>query len=195
MKKVVALLVFMTAGSSLFAQSWSDKFQIGVKGGANFATVAGDDFDSPDSRTSFYAGLVAEAPLTETLSIQPEVFYSGQGFDLNDNANGADAEYQLDYIQVPVLLKVYLVDGLNIQAGPQFGFKVNEEVDFQPTNDDGDIDTDAVRDFDFQLTSGLEYKFAESFFIQARYTYGFSELIKDTDVHNSYFSAGIGYMF
>jgi opacity protein-like surface antigen len=195
MKKVLTLLILITAGSSLFAQSWSDKFQFGIKGGANFATVAGDDFDSPDSRTSFYAGLVAEAPLTEALSIQPEVFYSGQGFDLNDNSDGTDAEYQIDYIQVPILLKVYLVDGLNIQAGPQFGFKVNEEVEFQPTNDGGDIDTDAVRDFDFQLTSGLEYKFAESFFIQARYTYGFSELIEDTDVHNSYFSAGIGYMF
>tara|TARA_R110000868_G_scaffold21640_5_gene89727 strand:- start:294 stop:881 length:588 start_codon:yes stop_codon:yes gene_type:complete len=195
MKKVVALVVFFTAGTSLFAQSWSDKFQLGVKGGANFATVVGDDFDSPDRRTSFYAGLVVEAPITEKFSLQPEVFYSGQGFDLNENNDGVDAQYQLDYIQVPVLLKVYLFDGLNIHAGPQLGFKVNEEIDFEPTSDGGDFNTDSVKDFDFQLTSGIEYKFAESFFVQARYTYGFSEVIEDADVHNSYFSAGVGFMF
>ncbi|WP_240927712.1 porin family protein, partial [Cellulophaga sp. Z1A5H] len=188
-------LVFMTAGSSLFAQSWSDKFQLGVKGGANFATVVGDDFNSPDSRTSFYAGLVAEAPITETFSIQPEVFYSGQGFDLSNNNDGIDAQYKLDYIQVPLLLKVYLIDGLNIHAGPQFGFKVNEQIDFDPSNGGGEIDTNSTEDFDFQLTSGVEYKFAESFFVQARYTYGFSELIKDADIHTSYVSAGVGFMF
>ncbi|MBU2997969.1 PorT family protein [Cellulophaga baltica] len=193
MKKVVALLIFMTAGTSLFAQSWSDEFQLGVKAGANLSTVTGDDSSDPGHRTSFYAGLLAEAPITEKLSLQPEVFYSRQGFDINDNPNGSDTEYQLDYIQVPVLLKVYLVDGLNIQAGPQFGFKVNEDINIPGADDD--IDVDGVEDFDFQLTSGLEYKIAQSVFIQARYTYGFSELVKDTDTHTSYFSAGIGYMF
>ncbi len=195
MRKLFILGILFVSGSSLMAQSWSDKFQIGVKGGLNFATVAGDDFDSPDGRTSFYAGLLAEIPVSDIFSIQPEAFYSGQGFDINDNPNGNDAQYQVDYIQVPILLKVYIFDGLNIHVGPQFGFKVNEEVDFEPTNDGGDFDTDAVQDFDFQLTTGLEYKFAESFFIQARYTYGFSEMIENVDVHNSYVSAGIGFMF
>lgn len=177
------------------AQAWSDKFQIGARGGINFSTVASDDFDSPDGRTSFYAGLLAEAPLSERISIQPEVFYSGQGFDINDNPDGPDTEFQLDYIQVPILLKVYLLDGLNIHGGPQFGFKVNEEIDVDPADDGGDFNSDSINDFDMQLTAGAEYKFAESFFIQARYTYGFSEIIEDTDVHNSVFAAGIGFMF
>jgi opacity protein-like surface antigen len=195
MKKLFILCILFATGSSLTAQSWSDKFQIGVKGGLNFATVAGDDFISPDGRTSFYAGLLAEIPVSDIFSIQPEAFYSGQGFDINDNPNGIDAQYQVDYIQVPILLKVYIFDGLNIHAGPQFGFKVNEEVDFEPTNNVSDFDTDDVQDFDLQLTTGIEYKFAESFFVQARYTYGFSEMIENVDVHNSYLSAGIGFMF
>jgi len=195
MKKIGVFVLCITTGVSAFAQSWSDNFQLGVKGGVNLATVAGDDFDSPDSRTSFYAGLLAEVPLTDQVSLQPEVFYSGQGFDINDNPDGVDAEYQIDYIQVPVLLKIYLIDGLNIHAGPQFGFKINEQADFDPTNEGGNFDTDAIKDFDFQITAGAGYKFAESFFIEARYSYGLSEMIEDTDVHNSYVSAGIGFMF
>lgn len=195
MKKSVLIVAALLTGITSFAQSWTSEFQFGARGGANFATVAGDDYDSPDSRTSFYAGLVAEAPLSDRLSLQPEIFYSGQGFDITDEENSVDAEFQVDYLQVPVLLKVYLVDGLNIHAGPQFGFKINEEVDFDPNNDDGDFDSDSIRDFDFQLASGLEYKFPSGFFIQGRYSYGFSEMIEDTDVHNSVFSAGIGLMF
>ncbi|MEH6679943.1 MAG: porin family protein [Sediminicola sp.] len=195
MKKNVIMVAALLTGISSFAQSWTSEFQLGARGGANFATVAGDDYDSPDSRTSFYAGLVAEAPLSDRFSLQPEVFYSGQGFDINDNPDGPDAEFQMDYIQVPVLLKVYLIDGLNIHAGPQFGFKVNEELDFDPNDDAGDFDSDAIKDFDFQLASGVEYKFPGGFFIQGRYAYGFSELIEDSDVHTSVFSAGVGFMF
>ncbi|MGJ5643349.1 porin family protein [Formosa sp. S-31] len=192
MKKQFLVLALSLIGISATAQSWSTKAQLGVKGGVNFATVKGDRFDSPDSRTSFNAGLILEAPLNEIISLQPEAFYSGQGFKIDEDY---DAEYQVDYIQVPVLLKVYIVEGLNIQVGPQFGFKINEELDFEPTNDDGDINTNEIEDFDMQIATGLEYKFAQNFFIQGRYTYGFSELIKDYDVHSSVFSVGIGFMF
>ena len=135
--------------------------------------------------------MVAEAPLSERFSVQPEVFYSGQGFDLDD----IDAEFQVDYIQVPLLAKVYLAEGFNLHAGPQVGFKVNEELDFQPTEDAGDFDTDQINDIDFQLTGGAEYKFENGFFLQARYSYGLSEVVEDTDIHNSVFSAGLGFMF
>ncbi|MEL4307567.1 porin family protein [Joostella sp. CR20] len=191
MKKHILIIAILFVGTVAHAQSWSDKFQLGARGGLNFASVAGDDIDSPDHRTSFYAGLVAEAPLSERFSLQPEVFYSGQGFDLNDE----DAEFQVDYIQVPLLAKVYLAEGFNLHAGPQVGFKVNEEIDFQPTDDAGDFDTDQINDIDFQLTGGAEYKFNNGLFLQARYSYGLSEIVEDTDIHNSVFSAGLGFMF
>lgn len=188
MKKSILIIAILFIGATSFAQN-SNNVQLGVRGGANFATVAGDDYDSPDSRTSFYLGLLAEAPLSDHVSLQPEVYYSGQGFDVDN------AQFKVDYIQVPLLLKFYIADGLNIQAGPQFGFKVNEEFDFDPNEDSGSFDTDSVNDFDFQGAAGVEYKFPSGFFIQGRYSYGFSEMVEDVDVHNSVFSAGLGFMF
>jgi hypothetical protein len=191
--------IFAIAGAN--AQADSDLVQFGVKGGVNFATVTGDGFDSPDSRTSFNAGFVAEIPFSERFSIQPEVMYSGQGFDVKeidqDNAFDTDdnIEYQLDYIQVPILAKVYLFEGFNVQAGPQIGFKINEEIDYQPNSDAGDVDLDETEDIEFGLAAGLEYKFKSGFFIQGRYNYGFTELIKDRDIHNSVIQAGVGFMF
>ena len=94
-----------------------------------------------------------------------------------------------------MLAKIYLVEGLSVQAGPQIGFKINEEIDAQPNNDAGDFDVDEAEDIDVSLAAGLEYKFDNGIFIQGRYNYGFTQLIKDTDVHNSVFQAGVGFMF
>src|SRR5690606_1518434 len=135
-----------------------------------FATITGDDFNDLDSRTSFNAGFVAEIPVTNRFSIQPEVFYSRQGFDIReidqDNVfdNDQNIEYQLDYIQVHVLAKLYLVDGLSIEVVPQFGFKVNEEIDSKPNSDGGDTnissENSAVKDFETSIAGGVSYKFA-----------------------------------
>lgn len=195
MKKYIFLTLFVIVTASVSAQAWSDKFQLGIKGGLNFSTVAGDNFDSPDGRTSFYAGLLAEAPITKRFSIQPEIFYSRQGFNVAGPANDPDIQFQLDYIQVPLILKIYLLDGLNIQAGPQIGFKVSEKLDFSPSQSGNEFDTDSINDIDLQITGGLEYKLMESFFVQARYTYGFSEVMENRDANNVIFSAGIGFMF
>ena len=95
----------------------------GVKGGVNFATITGDDFDSPNSRTSFHVGLLAEFPISPMFSLQAEALYSGQGFESNVDGGlvGGDGniEYQLDYINVPILAKVYVVEGLSLEAGPK----------------------------------------------------------------------------
>ncbi|MDR6300401.1 porin family protein [Mesonia maritima] len=208
MKKLMLTAALAVLGlGSANAQADSDLVQVGVKGGINFSNLTGDDIGDTKSRTSFNAGFVAELPITERFSIQPEVLYSGQGFDIEqrDQENFLDnddnIEAQLDYIQIPVLAKIYLFDGFNIQAGPQIGFLINEEIDNAPLDDSGDTDTDLAEDIDFSLATGVEYKFDNGFFIQARYNYGFTKVFKesdlfgDPDIHNSVFQAGIGFMF
>ncbi len=200
MKKTTLFLCLIFCSATLLAQEVENRFQFGARAGVNFSTITGDDFESPKSRTSFYAGLMAETFVTEKFALQGEIFYSGQGFDIEETTFAGvtvtpEAEFQIDYIQVPLLAKIYLIEGLNIHAGPQFGFKINEELDTDPTGDGGDFDTDRIKDFDFQLAAGAEFKLTKGFFIQARYTYGFSEVVEDTDAHNSTFSAGVGFMF
>ncbi|MGJ8550469.1 porin family protein [Winogradskyella wichelsiae] len=212
MKKLIVFTgAFLFALTSINAQSDSKAFQLGAKGGVNFSKLSGDDFDDVDSRTSFNAGLVAELPISERFSFQPEVFYSGQGFDIlerdQDNVFDTDqnVEYQLDYIQVPLLLKVYLVKGLSVEAGPQFGFKIHEEFDTEPNSDGGDIEIDSddsyVKDFDTSLALGTSYKFDSGFFLSARYTKGLTNIFKDdtlfenVDGKNDVWQFGLGFMF
>ena len=212
MKNLILCAVALISGLTIAqAQSDSKAVQLGVKGGLNSSTISADDIGELKSRTSFNAGLVAEIPISERVSFQPEVFYSGQGFDIqeNDQDNIFDTddnvEYQLDYIQVPLLLKVYLVEGLSVEAGPQFGFKIHEEIDFEPNNDGGDIEIDSndsnVKDLDTGIALGTAYKFDNGFFLSGRYTFGLTNIFEDgtafenVDAKNNVWQFGLGFMF
>jgi len=200
--RTLSVSALLLAGAVGYAQDPSNSDMspsFGVKGGVNFATVTGDDFDSPDSRTSFHAGVFAEFPLASIFSIQVEALYSGQGFktDVNGGIFGGNGkvEYQLDYINVPVLAKIYLIEGLSIEAGPQFSFKVNEEIDADANADGGDLDVNEAEDFDFGVAAGLTFQTKMGLFASGRYTLGVTDIIKDQDVKNSVFQLGLGYKF
>ena len=203
MKRLKGLLAaaIVFTGVTATAQNEADNtdsmaISFGVKGGVNFATVVGDDFDSPDSRTSFHVGLVTEFPISEMFSIQAEALYSGKGFDFDfEGPEGDNVELQLGYIDVPVLAKIYVTKGLSIEAGPQFSFLVNEEIDSEPNSDDGDLDLDEAESFDFGIAAGLTFQTEMGLFATGRYSYGLTDVYPDTDVHNTVFQLGIGYKF
>lgn len=205
-KKITAgtmMLVAVAASAQEADNTRSMSPSFGVKGGVNFATVNGDGFDSPDSRTSFHVGALAEFPLAEMFSVQVEALYSGQGFEQNYNIpliGDRTVEYQLDYINVPVLAKVYLFKGFSLEAGPQFSFLVNEEIDSAPNDNEGDTNTDAAKDFEFGFAGGLTFQTEMGLFATARYNQGVTEIFKDREnadnkASNSVFQIGIGFKF
>lgn len=206
-----ATLVTVFGFTAANAQSDDTTTQFGVKGGVNIANITGDDVGDLDARTSFNLGLFMEIPMSERFSFQPEVLYSGQGFTLatrdQDNVFDTDdnVEYQLSYIQVPLMAKVYLVKGLFAEAGPQFGFKVSEEIDFKPRADGGDTvinsDDSQIKNFDTSLALGAGYKFDNGLSLSARYTHGLTNIYKDNtimgdvDAKNAVWQFGVGFSF
>lgn len=168
----------------------------GVKGGVNFASLSGSDVDSPDSRTSFHVGVFGEFPLADIFSIQVEALYSGQGFQTNfAGSDGDKAEFQLDYINVPVLAKVYVIKGLSLEVGPQFSFLVNEEFDLNPNSNNGDFPLDNANTFEFGVAAGLTFQTEMGLFATGRYNMGLTEIYDNVDAKNSVFQLGVGYKF
>lgn len=187
--------------STIYAQADDTTTQFGVKGGVNLATITGDDVGDLDSRTSFHLGLFMEIPISERFSFQPEVLYSSQGFSISDQA-----DYKLDYVQVPLMAKVYIIKGLYAEAGPQFGFKTKEEVDYESGSTGGSIEFDpddsVIKNFDTNLALGAGYKFDNGLSLSARYNLGLTSMIKDDaplisdrDVKNSVWQFGVGFSF
>lgn len=206
------LFKFLTVGALLMGATMASYAQedasnadsmavsFGVKGGVNFATLNGGDIDgSPDSRTSFHAGVFAEFPINSMFSIQTEALYSGQGAKLDfSGTDGDKAELQLDYINVPVLAKFYILEGLSIEAGPQFSFLVNDEIDTNPNSNSGDNPTpfrDSLKTFEFGVAGGLTFQLPVGVFATARYNQGITKIADDIDIQNSVFQLGVGFKF
>ncbi len=200
MKKLVLIAGLIALGTTAsFAQS---AYRFGVKAGLNISNITGSDSRDQDSRLSFNGGLVAELPISEKFSFQPEVIYSAQGSTIaaidEDNFLDIDEniEYQLDYVKVPLLAKIYLTDGLSLQAGPSINFLVNEEIDYQPVSNGGDVNiVDGANTFELGTAAGLEYQFDSGFFIQGRYTRGFTRIYDNVNAYNYAVQAGVGYVF
>lgn len=207
MKKSILFIAIALFGfTTMTAQEY---VMFGAKGGVNFSTFSGNGnnaWNDASGRTSFHLGLVAEIPMSERFSIQPEVLYSGQGYDIANRDNADDIEFQLDYINVPVIAKVYVFEGLALEAGPQVGFLVKSEVDYQPsTVNSGDVtlNSDQFNTVDFSVALGASYKFRGGLFVNGRYNIGLSDIYDDSfqgtfsgaDAKHSVIQAGLGFMF
>ena len=198
MKKSILFIAVMIMSTTFVAAQESVYF--GAKGGLNFSTFSGDGFsdfeEDSKARTAYHLGLLAEIPVSARFSIQPEVLYSAQGYDITELENAEDIEFQLDYVTVPVLAKFYVVNGFSLEAGPQFGFLVKNEID----SGDGSItlDDDNYKNFDLSIGLGASFKF-NKFFIYGRYNAGMTDIYEtngvDIDAKNSVIQAGVGLLF
>ncbi len=151
----------------------------GVRGGI---TISNLDFEEDPiltnkHRNSFYIGFFAEIGLSKTIALMPEIQFSPEG------AN--DETLHLDYIQAPLLVKFRLSEKIKFEIGPQVGIKSYKK-------DDG------AKNFGYSGVAGVEYKIAYTLFVDARYTYGLTNVFDDNlniSAKNTNIQIGVGYKF
>ncbi|WP_417291058.1 porin family protein [Corallibacter sp.] len=156
MKKILLFLALVITTSYSFSQSY------GVRAGLNVSNL---DFD-PDAtfenkhRNGFAIGFFAEYDLSSSIALAPEIQYSAEG--------AKDRDLRVDYIQAPILVKFKIGDRLSIGAGPMVGVKIHEF-------------NDGYKNFGFSGIGGLEFMITDEIFIDARYSYGLSNILDDNN--------------
>lgn len=190
MRQILVTAAVILMGSYVQAQD----FNYGVKGGLNLSNLRGD-LDT-DLRFSFHGGVYGNYMFSDLWGVQAELLYSGQGAEDEDNS---DIEYQLSYLNLPILAKYYVTEAFSIELGPQFGFLLDSDTD---VDDDSEIDTDDLyKDFDFSVAAGLNYELEMGLNFGARYNFGVtdnadSEAFFGNDaVRNSVMQVSVGYTF
>ena len=200
MKKLIIFTVIALFG---FTNVNAQDINFGAKAGVNFASITGDDVDDLESRTSLHIGIVTEFVISDTFSFQPELLYSTQG--ATDSGDGWEETLKLDYINLPLMAKYYVSEGFSLEAGPQIGFLLNAEWDWEEDGDSGSEDIkDEVKGIDFGVNLGVGYKMESGLNFGARYNLGLSD-INDIDegdfdegdfsIKNSVIQVSIGYFF
>ena len=171
MKKIIflSLMVLFTA------KSLSQGVDLGIKVGANFATLT--ELPNVDTRTGLNFGAFFTIKFNDKIAIQGDVLYSQQGaeFDLD--------KVDLDYVNVPIVFKYYLVKKLNLHIGPQFGFLVS---DFDASEFE-----DSYESTDVSGVVGLGLDLPLGFRVDGRYNFGLTEFLPD--LKNNVFSLSVGW--
>ena len=212
MKKIVFLIIIAVCG---FSQVRAQNF--GVKAGYNYSTLSGEtsSISTIEGLSGFYIGGLVELPISNMLSIQPELIFSRQGVDLRQGLKNLSirtdtSEIRLDYLNIPIMAKVNL-GPIFLEGGVQFGFLVNKpKVDSYIANVylRNLLDKDSYNSFDFGVGAGLGVKLNQHFFVETRYTYSLTNVFDPNDKHfksslisdgdnfkNSVFSIGLGMKF
>ncbi|CAM1333267.1 porin family protein [Tenacibaculum aestuariivivum] len=195
MKKV--LLVVAMVAASFTANAQDVKF--GAKAGLNIASLSGDNDENIDSRTSFHVGAVAEIEISDKFSVQPELVYSAQGAtsDYELGSVTVDATAKLDYLNLPVMAKYYVAEGLSLEAGPQIGFLLSAKTEADVSGASSQDIKDEMKSIDFGLNFGAGYKLDNGLNFSARYNLGLSSVADDDDfdIKNGVFQVSVGYFF
>lgn len=118
MKKLSIALVFICTPLFLLAQGVG----IGIKGGVNFANVDAEDI-STSSITDLHIGAYVNINISEKFGITPEVLWTAQGAEIDN------ADFNTDFISVPIMVRFKPISLISLEAGPQFSFLTSAEYD------------------------------------------------------------------
>ena len=191
MKKsvVLTLVAVLFAASAAVSQI---QFAVGVKGGPNFTKldVNSSLADNYSGRTGFHGGAFALIKLTK-IGIQPEVIFSRQGSKLD--ATSVD----FDYVNIPVMLKLYTIAGINLQLGPQFGFLNKTAGELLDVSGEPVAAAKSLfKKSDFSLAMGAGWDLPFGLMVEARYNLGLAVIQNDPRfdaTKNQVFQVSLGY--
>lgn len=226
MKRIVFASVVAVL-SLIMSQTSFAQVQVGIRGGANWGFASKPEYLGSLTPT-FHptagptGAIFLDIPLSDRVSFRPEVAYVQKGVGIKQRLDinlggfnlplGATIAYQSQHIEIPLLAKFTLSDGPvqpYLIAGPAVSYALDGRIRTRATalittqpidvnvNYGGMLsrwDVGAVGGLGLAMDAG-----AGKFFIEGRYTQGFTRQIQvpvvNVNVRNRSASVSLGYSF
>jgi len=171
----MAMVTLLIAQGQIFAQK---QLFWGIKGALAISAHPGSGIKdntgytlSSENKLGFSVGAFLGIDLTSHLRLQPEILFTRKGSKktLSSNLNplvGAKANYTLDYLEIPLLLKAYVGKskdpiGFFLGAGPYLAFLINDKYTLKAGQDEISFDSvEGIKKTDFGAVAaaGLDIK-------------------------------------
>lgn len=196
--RILSLLaVFILTASFAAAQTT----QLGLRAGGDLSQLRGQDDvfgeNNTDRKLGFSLGVFAVRPITNQLSIQPELLYTQRGGRLEEvfSEDGFDGEiesrFDLQYVQLPVLLKYHLPAQRRVHpslyAGPYVGYAIGRDIEIEISSEGESMELsvnadEAFERFDYGAVFGIDFGYPlgrRMVYAGIRYELGLANVLKD----------------
>ena len=190
---VMAFMTIMTNAQN--TQHETGSFTLQPMLGAGFGYISGDWNVVLGEKKKLIAGIVVgvegEYYAAKWLGISAGMNYAMQGwrFDYED----VSVVTRLNYLNFPVLANIYVLKGLALKTGVQFGCLLNAKE--RESGEDFNIKDDCNK-FCFSIPLGLSYE-SGNFVFDARYNFALSKAIdqRDEKKRSQLIQLTVGYKF
>ena len=191
-QKLPPLLALAVSVSLFVPGSVYGQTSLSLQAGASLATLGGSDVESADSRIGMRVGASAIFPFSANLDLQFGAAYTGKG--ATEHEAGIDLLLELDYLEIPVLLRFTpSVAGTlspHFTIGPALSLRVGCSASAGAEGFEISVDCDDERDLkkiDFGAMAGAGIDIATSGSLSVSldllYNFGLSS-ISEADVKN-----------
>lgn len=212
----------LLASALAFFAGMNAQTKFGVKAGYALSNLTSnedlDAFEGADgglkSKSGFYAGALVEHKFNSKFALQGEVQYANLGGKVEVSALGITVteKFNFNRIVVPVAARYYATPELGLYAGPFVSFRTSTKVKIDVSGGIADQEIlnagenalektfdDNLKSTEFGLFLGADYNVYKGLFVDARYSFGLTNMIKDPvndeKMKMNFFQLGLGYKF
>ncbi|WGD35219.1 porin family protein [Olleya sp. YS] len=196
--KIKCLSIVLIFGALYFANAQDNDTKLqsngGLKGGYSLASVEYDGDGETGQRSGFHIGLYGESYFSDFASIQIELLYSQQGYEIK-NDSGTFTQ-KLNYINLPLSLKLYPVSTFYLEAGPQIGYAISHKETFDANFNLFDTSQEfEPNSFDYGVNFGAGFKTDAGVSFGVRYHLGLGDIYDDGKPSNRVWQFSVGFDF
>ena len=164
----------------------------GIKGGYNLAAVSFDGDDETGQRHSFHIGIYGESFIGNNFSIQPELMYSQQGYEIRTDSG--TFTQKLNYINLPLMFKAYPSQNFFLEVGPQVGYAITHKEEFDSNFNLFDTSQEFnPNSFDYGVNFGAGITSDSGVSFGVRYHLGLGDIYDDGNPKNRVWHFSIGF--
>lgn len=180
-KRKSAVHFGIKAGANMSMMSKYDPVDLGLKSGIGFegGAVISARFGKRTKASDAGTGMFG-------VQIEPSYVQHTVGTDGDD--------LKLSYLEVPVLVKIFLTPNFNIEVGPNFCSLLSSSPDYLEASNTR-IATGDLKGFDVKACIGVSYETKGGLYASLRYNLGTSDLAGNFPCKVSVASLTLGYKF
>ena len=176
------------------------QISVGGRVGANISNVATNGTTGNEkSKTGFHVGVIGSMPISKSgkLSVVGELVLNQKG-----GVNFVSGTNSSFYIELPVMLRYAfsITESFPmkvfINGGPYIGVMASRTADGGPDLKSPNKDASNIMEFGLAGGGGLMYPLGPgSLFVEARHTFGLTNMVSSTLERNYFTSISIGYLY